>query len=81
MYEKTLQCTSEVFRNGTDDNGSFQVYLRRAWMSDLHDVARAIAADSVCIDGENWLFSILRTDDRSRFPEVVGFSWTRLRVS
>ncbi len=62
MYEKTLDYAAEVFRNDTDDNGSFQFYARRAWMSDLHVMALAIAAESACIDSENWFFSKLRID-------------------
>jgi hypothetical protein len=71
MYEKTLEYAAEVFRNDTDANGNFQFYPRRARMSDLHVMALAIAAESACIDSENWLFSKLRTDYRSRFPELI----------
>jgi len=71
MYEKTLEYAAEVFRNDTDANGNFQFYPRRARMSDLHVMALAIASESACINGENWLFSKLRTDYRSRFPELI----------
>ena len=40
-------------------------------MRDLHVMALAIAPESACIDRENWLFSKLRTDYRSRFPELI----------
>ena len=71
MYEKTLKCTAWVFRNGTDAHGSFQFYPRRARMSDLHVMALAIAVKSACMDSENRLCSKLRTNYRSRFPELI----------
>jgi hypothetical protein len=71
MYEKTLEHAAEVFRNDTDANGNFQFYPRSARMRDLHVMALAIASESACIDSENWLFSKLRTDYRSRFPELI----------
>ncbi len=71
MFEKSLECAAEVFRNDTDADGNFQFYPRRARMSDLQVMAFAIAAESACIDRENWLFSKLRTDYRSRFPERI----------
>jgi hypothetical protein len=40
-------------------------------MSDLHAMALAIAVKSACMDSENRLFSKLRTDYRSRFPELI----------
>jgi hypothetical protein len=39
-------------------------------MSDLHVMALAIAAESECIDSENWLISKLRTNYRSSFPKL-----------
>ena len=71
ICEKTLEYAAEVFRNDTDANGNFQFYPRRARVSDLHVMALAIAAESACIDSEIWLFSKLRTDYRSRFPELI----------
>ncbi len=63
MYEMTLEPAAEVLRNDADANGNFQLYPRRAWMSDSHGMALVIAAESACIDSENWLFSKLRTDN------------------
>lgn len=71
MYEKTLEYATEMFKNDTDDKGNFQFYPRKAKMSDLQVMALAIAAESACIDSENWLYSKLRTDYRSRFPELI----------
>jgi hypothetical protein len=71
ICKKTLEYAAEVFRNDTDDNGNFQFCPRRTWMSDLQVMALAIAAESACIDSENWLFCKLRTDYRSRFPERI----------
>jgi hypothetical protein len=68
---KTLEYAAEVFRNDTDANGNFQFYPRRARMSDLQEMAFAIAAESAWIDRDNWSFSKLRTDYRSRFPELI----------
>lgn len=71
MYEKTLEYAKEMFENDTDDNGNFQFYPRKAKMSDLQVIALAVAAESACIDSENWLYSKLRTDYRASFPELI----------
>lgn len=71
MYEKTLEYAKEMFENDTDDTGNFQFYPRKAKMSDLQVIALAVAAESACIDSENWLYSKLRTDYRTSFPELI----------
>ena len=83
MYEKTLEYAIEMFENDTDDNGNFQFYPRKAKMSDLQVIALAVAAESVCIDSENWLYSKLRTDYRTSFPELIdrtGFNRRRRQL-
>ena len=40
-------------------------------MTDLQVIALDVSSESACIDSENLLFSKLRTDFRSRFPEDI----------
>jgi hypothetical protein len=62
MYEETLEYATQVCRDDTYYKGNSQSYPIRPRMSDVHGMALVIAAESACIDSENWLFSKLRTD-------------------
>ena len=71
IYEKSLEYAVEVFKNVTDDEGSFQMFLTQLRTSHLQVMALAIAAKSACVDSENWSFSKLYMDYRSRFPKLI----------
>jgi hypothetical protein len=45
MCKKPFWYAFEVFRNSNDDNGSFQMYPLKAWMSDVSVMALAIASE------------------------------------
>ena len=74
MYEKTLEIAQEVFNEDVNERGDFNFKPRPSKMTDLQVIALAVSSESAGIDSENLLFSKLRTDFRSRFPELIDRS-------
>lgn len=71
MYEKTLEIAKEMFDDRVDEFGNFRFKPRPAKMSNLQVIALAVSSESACIDSENFLFSKLRTDYKSKLPELI----------
>ena len=59
------------FEKETDGNGNFQHYPRKPALSDVQIVALSCTMEALSIDSENLLWSKLKTDYASLFPDLI----------
>ena len=69
-FDKVLLHTKRLFEEELDSLGNFQFYKRNPKMSDIEIISLSILAEAQSIDSENLLFSKLRTDYASDFPNL-----------
>lgn len=79
MYEKCLKLTFEMYEDELDEKGNFEFYPNAPTLSDTGVIALALMAESVSIDSENLLFSILKTNYKDAFPEIPDRSRYNVR--
>src|SRR5690606_10152068 len=60
-----------VFKSQADPAGNFRPYPRRPKMSDCEILALTLAAESIGIDSENYLFGKLKSDYAADFPQLI----------
>lgn len=71
MYKKTFSIAKEFFKDDINAQGNFRPSARHPKMSDLAIISLAVCAESASIDSENLLFSKLKTNYSSMFPQLI----------
>jgi hypothetical protein len=73
IYSKTLSMATEMFEEA-DEFGNMGLKSKPTRMSDLQVISLAVAAESMSISSENNLFTLIQSDYRDRFPELISRS-------
>lgn len=73
-FRKFHDICKELFENEIDASGNFQFYPRTPKMTDLQIVALSLCMEALSIDSENLLWSKLKTDYASLFPNLIDRS-------
>lgn len=66
-----LEITKSVFKSCADQDNNFKFYPRKPKLSDCEVLALTLAAESLGIDSESYLFGKLRNDYSSDFPDLI----------
>lgn len=66
-----LDITKSAFKDQTNIDGNFKFYPRKPKLSDCEIIALTLAAESIGIDSENYLFGKLRSDYSVDFPGLI----------
>ena len=70
-FGKILEITKSIFADSLDPDGNFTHYPNKPKMSDIEVVALSCTAEALAIDSENWLFSKLKSDYATEFPNLI----------
>jgi hypothetical protein len=66
-----LNITKSVSKSTINPDGNFKFYQRKPKLSDCDILALALAAESIGIDSETYLFGKLRKDYLDEFPDLI----------
>ncbi|TZF80651.1 IS982 family transposase [Pedobacter sp. BS3] len=66
-----LDITKSVFRSQINTDNNFKFYPRKPKFSDCEILALTLAAESIGIDSESYLFGKLRSDYSADFPQLI----------
>ena len=83
-FDKIFDLSKSMFAGQLNSDDNFGFYPRKPKMSDLEIVTLACVAECISIDSENLLFSKLKSDYASQFPNLVdrsNFNRRRRRLS
>lgn len=70
-YQRIFQICKDSLNHYLVSNHNFTAYRYPAKMSDLEVISLSITAEVLGIGSENLLFSILKTDYKSKFPHLI----------
>jgi hypothetical protein len=73
-FEKILQITKSLFKSDVDSHSNFQFYPFRPKMNDLEIVSLSCCMEALSIDSENLLWSKLKKEYSSDFPNLIDRS-------
>ena len=71
IYEKILELMWYYARNDVNERGNFSSSYPEPIMSDLEVISLAISAEILEINSERFLFTKLKTDYSSAFPNLI----------
>ena len=83
-FGKFYRICKEIFEDEADQKGNLQFYRRTPDMSDLQIISLSCMMEALGIDSENLLWSKLKTDYTSLFPNLIcrtRFNRRRRRLS
>ncbi len=66
-----LDITKSVFKSTINSDNNFKFYPRKPKQSDCEILALTLAAESMGIDSESYLFGKLRNDYFDEFPDLI----------
>jgi len=70
-FDKFFSIAKSIFEEEVSDEGNFKHYPKKPKMSDLQIIALSSMAEALSIDSENWLFSKLKSDYATDFPNLI----------
>ena len=70
-FDKFYQITKTLFKPDVNNHENFQFYAVKPKMSDLEIIALSCCMEALSIDSENLLWSKLKKDFSSDFPELI----------
>lgn len=73
-FEKFYQITKSLFKQEVDRNKNFQFYAMQPKMSDLEIISLSCCMEALSIDSENLLWSKLKKEYLSDFPNLIDRS-------
>lgn len=73
-FDKIFELSKSIFEGQLSLDDNFVFYPRKPKMSDLEIVTLACVAESLSIDSENLLFSKLKTEYKTEFPNLIDRS-------
>lgn len=73
-FRKFHDICKELFKDEIHKSGNFQFYPKAPKMTDLQLVALSLCMEALSIDSENLLWSKLKTDYTSLFPNLIDRS-------
>lgn len=66
-----LDITKSVFKSSVNQDGNFKFYPRKPKLSDCEILALTLAAESIGIESETYLFGKLNKDYHQDFPHLI----------
>ena len=70
-FDKFFDLTKSIFRDRVNSSGNLRFYSNKPKMSDCEIIALSLTSESLGIDSENYLWSKLKCDHSSDFPNLI----------